>query len=124
MYVLYKYYKKDDRNAIITWKLHKNCFCFKKFVDVPGCLASNDKTLMNILITKKQKEVLATMNKMLIDILSTKENLKLRENLKPKLATRISAHSLEKLVNKFKDVNLHTISESSKMLQVCILIVE
>jgi len=93
-------------------------------VDVPGCLASNDKTLMNILITKKQKEVLATMNKMLIDILSTKENLKLRENLKPKLATRISAHSLEKLVNKFKDVDLHIISESSKMLQVCILIVE
>ena len=84
-------------------------------------MASNDKTLMNILITKKQKEVLATMNKILVDILSSKENLKLRENLKSKLATRISAHSLEKLVNKFKDVDdLHIISESSKKLQVCV----
>lgn len=95
--------------------------CLKEFIDVPGCLASDDKTLMNILITKKQKEVLTTTNKMLIDILSTKENLKLRENLKPKLATRISAHSLEKLIHKFKDIDdLHTISESSKKLQVCI----
>lgn len=77
---------------------------------------------MNILITKTQKEVLTTMNKMLIDILSTKENLKLREKLTPKLTTRISAHSLKKLVNKFKDIDdLHAISESSKKLQVCIL---
>ncbi|XP_011054832.1 PREDICTED: sec1 family domain-containing protein 2-like isoform X2 [Acromyrmex echinatior] len=30
----------------------------QEFIDVPGCLASNDKTLMNILITKKQKVVL------------------------------------------------------------------
>ncbi|EGI65174.1 PREDICTED: sec1 family domain-containing protein 2-like isoform X1 [Acromyrmex echinatior] len=97
----------------------------QEFIDVPGCLASNDKTLMNILITKKQKEVLATMNKILIDILSSKENLKLRENLKPKLATRISAHSLEKLVNKFKDVDdLHIISESSKKLQVVLGIIQ
>ncbi|KYM99632.1 Sec1 family domain-containing protein 2, partial [Cyphomyrmex costatus] len=96
-------------------------FCgSQKFVDIPGCLASNDKTLMNILITKKQKDVLATMNKLLVDILSTKENLKLKENLKPKLGTRISAHSLEKLINKFQDIaDLHTISESSKKLQVC-----
>lgn len=70
---------------------------------------------MNILITKKQKEVLIATNKMLIDILSTKENLK------PKLATRITAHSLEKLVNKVKDIdNLHAITESSKKLQVCV----
>lgn len=80
---------------------------------------------MNMLITKTQKEVLATANKMLIDILSTKEDLKLREKLKPKLTTRISAHSLKKLVNKFKDVDdLHVISESSKELQVCILIMK
>lgn len=80
---------------------------------------------MNILITKAQKEVLATMNKMLIDILSTEENLKLREKLKPKLATRISAHSLKKLVNKFKDIDdLHIISESSKKLQVSIPIMK
>jgi len=73
-----------------------------------------------MLITKKQKEVLTISNKILIDILSTKENLKLKENLKAKLTTRISAHSLEKLVNKFKDIDdLHTISESSKKLQVC-----
>lgn len=53
------------------------------------------------------------MNKTLIDIFSTKENVK------PKLATRISARSLEKFVNKFKDIdNLHAITESSKELQV------
>lgn len=79
---------------------------------------------MNMLITKTQKEVLATANKMLIDILSTKEDLKLREKLKPKLATRISAHSLKKLINKFKDVDLQVISESSKELQVCTLIIK
>lgn len=68
---------------------------------------------------KKQKEVLIAMNKMLIDIFATKENLK------SKLATRISARSLEKLVNKFKDVdNLHAITESSKKLQVCIPMIE
>ncbi|XP_011867005.1 PREDICTED: sec1 family domain-containing protein 2-like isoform X4 [Vollenhovia emeryi] len=96
----------------------------RNFVDIPGCLASSDKTLMNILITKTQKEVLATMNTMLTDILSTKENFKLREKLKPKLATRISAHSLKKLVNKFKDVDLHAISESSKRLQVVLGIIQ
>lgn len=68
---------------------------------------------------KKQKEVLIAMNKILIDILSTKENLK------PKLATRISAHSLEKLVNKVKDIdNLHAITESSKKLQVCVSMIK
>lgn len=88
-------------------------------------MASSDKTLMNILITKTQKEILGTMNKMLIDILSTEENLKLREKLKPKLVTRISAHSLKKLVNKFKDIDdLQAISESSKKLQVSILIMK
>ncbi|KMQ90853.1 sec1 family domain-containing protein 2 [Lasius niger] len=92
---------------------------FKELVEVPGCLASNDKSLMNILITKKQKEVLIAMNKMLIDIFATKENLK------SKLATRISARSLEKLVNKFKDIdNLHAITESSKKLQVVLGIIQ
>lgn len=82
-------------------------------------MASNDKSLMNTLIMKKQKEMLIAMNKMLNDIFSTKENLK------SKLTTRISAHSLEKLVNKFKDTdNLDAITESSKKLQVCISMTE
>ncbi|XP_011167394.2 sec1 family domain-containing protein 2 isoform X1 [Solenopsis invicta] len=97
----------------------------QKFVDVPGCLASNDKTFMNILITKKQKDVLVTTNKILVDILSSKESLKLRESLKTKLTTRISAHSLEKLVNKFKDIDdLHSISESSKKLQMVLGVIQ
>lgn len=89
-----------------------------QFVKVPGCLASVDKSLLNILITKNQKEVLAAANKMLVDILE--ENLKLKENPKPKLTMRISAHSLEKLVNKFKDINeFYAISESrSEQFQV------
>lgn len=74
---------------------------------------------MNILIMKKQKEVLIATNKILIDIFSTKENLK------PKLATRISARSLEKFVNKLKDTdNLDVITESSKKLQVCVPMTE
>lgn len=95
-------------------------FCgSQELTEIPGCLANKDKSLMNILITKKQKEVLIATNKMLIDILSTKENLK------PKLATRITAHSLEKLVNKVKDIdNLHAITESSKKLQVILGIVQ
>lgn len=82
-------------------------------------MASIDKNLMNMLIMKKQKEVLTDANKMLIDILS------MEENLKPKPTVRISVHSLEKVVNKFKDVDdLHIISESSKKLQVCASIKE
>ncbi|XP_032674219.1 sec1 family domain-containing protein 2-like [Odontomachus brunneus] len=96
-----------------------------KLVEVPGCLASNDRSLMNILITKKQKEVLTITNKMLIDILSMKENPKPKENLKSKLTMRISAHSLEKLVNRFKDIgDLCAISEPSKKLQVVLAIIQ
>lgn len=95
-------------------------FCgSQELVEVPGCLASNDKSLMNTLIMKKQKEMLIAMNKMLNDIFSTKENLK------SKLTTRISAHSLEKLVNKFKDTdNLDAITESSKKLQMVLAIIQ
>lgn len=79
---------------------------------------------MNILITKQQKEVLTTTNKMLVDILPMKENLKPKENLKLKLTTRISAHSLEKLVNRFKDIgDLRAILEPSKKLQVRVPII-
>ncbi|XP_029665468.1 sec1 family domain-containing protein 2-like [Formica exsecta] len=95
-------------------------FCgSQEFFEVPGCLASKDKNLMNILIMKKQKEVLIATNKILIDIFSTKENLK------PKLATRISARSLEKFVNKLKDTdNLDVTTESSKKLQVVLGIIQ
>lgn len=95
-------------------------FCgSQEFFEVPGCLASKDKNLMNILIMKKQKEVLIATNKILIDIFSTKENLK------PKLATRISARSLEKFVNKLKDTdNLDVTMESSKKLQVVLGIIQ
>ncbi|XP_025158914.1 sec1 family domain-containing protein 2 isoform X2 [Harpegnathos saltator] len=93
--------------------------------EVPGCLASNDKSLTNVLITKKQKEVLTTANKMLVDILLTNENPKLKENLRSKLATRISVHSLEKLVNRFKDIgDLRAISELNKKLQVILAIIQ
>ncbi|XP_020296109.1 sec1 family domain-containing protein 2-like isoform X2 [Pseudomyrmex gracilis] len=91
---------------------------------IPGCLASN-RTLINTLITKNQKDVLTTLNDMLVDILSTKEKSKLKDSLKLKPATRISAHSLEKLVNKFKEVHdLHTILESSNKLQIVLGIIQ
>lgn len=100
-------------------------FIFSKGpVEVPGCLASKDKSLMNILIMKKQKEVLNTVNKMLVDMLATKESSRLKENLKSRLATRISAHSLQKFVHQFKGVDdLRAILEPSKKLQVRVFII-
>lgn len=79
----------------------------------PGCLASDDSSMINLLIRNKQKDVLLTLHKLLSDMSLAKESPK------PRIATRISAHSLEKLVHKFRNVDdLRDLMNSSKKLQV------
>lgn len=80
---------------------------------VPGCLASNNVELMEILFNKKQKEVLLTLNKMLVDMTTM-------SSPKPnKISTRITAHSLDKGVQKFRDSeSIESLCKNSKNLQV------
>lgn len=81
---------------------------------VPGCLATTKEDLMDILFNKKQKDVLLTLNKMLVDMSTSKESPKTS-----KISTRISAHSLEKGIQKFRDAeSIDTLCKNSKNLQV------
>ena len=80
---------------------------------VPGCLATNDTSFLNLLLNKKQKDLLLAFNKMLVEI-STSES-----PARSKLATRVSAHSLEKLIHKIRDSeSIESLARSSKTLQV------
>ncbi|XP_046740275.1 sec1 family domain-containing protein 2-like [Diprion similis] len=85
----------------------------------PGCLASNDSNMINQLMKNKQKDVLITLHKLLSDILLSKESPKTR------IATRITAHSLEKLVHKLRNVDdLSLILDSSKKLQQVLAVIQ
>lgn len=84
---------------------------------VPGCLASKNGEAMDLLFNKKQKEVLLSLNKMLIDMATNIESPK-----PSKIATRITAHSLEKGVQKFKDSeSIESLCKNNKNLQVLLL---
>lgn len=81
---------------------------------VPGCLANNNEELMDILFNKKQKEVLLTLNKMLIDMSSNISSPKAN-----KISTRITAHSLDKGIQKFRDSeSIESLCKNNKNLQV------
>lgn len=81
---------------------------------VPGCLATNEKNFMDLLLHKKQKDLLLAFNKMLAELSTVNES-----PVKTKLATRVSAHSLEKLIHKFRNSeNIESLTRSSKTLQV------
>lgn len=81
---------------------------------VPGCLATSDQESMDILLNKKQKDVLLTLNKMLINMSANVESPKPN-----KISTRISAHSLEKGIQKFRDSeSIESLCKNSKNLQV------
>ena len=81
---------------------------------VPGCLANTKKELMEILLNKKQKDVLLTLNKMLIDMATSKESPKTN-----KISSRITAHSLEKGIQKYRDAeSVESLCNNSKNLQV------
>lgn len=80
---------------------------------MPGCLATDDDTTLNLLIAKKQKDVLLTLNKWLIEMSAVEQSPKTR------LLTRVSAHSLEKFVHKFRDSEtIQSLAKSNKKLQV------
>ncbi|XP_015586357.1 sec1 family domain-containing protein 2 [Cephus cinctus] len=86
---------------------------------IPGCLASADTHMMEILIAKKQKDVLLSLNKLLTEMAMVKESPKTR------LATRVSVHSLEKLLHKFRNIeNIEILEKSSKHLQQIIAVIQ
>ncbi|CAK9821674.1 Sec1 family domain-containing protein 2 [Anthophora retusa] len=64
--------------------------------EIPGCLASIETATMDLFISQKEKELLSVANQFLNDIPLTKDSSKL------KTPTRISGHSLEKLLNKMQ----------------------
>ncbi|OXU28463.1 hypothetical protein TSAR_011460 [Trichomalopsis sarcophagae] len=93
--------------------------CSSSFM-VPGCLATTKEDLMDILFNKKQKDVLLTLNKMLVDMSTNKESPKTS-----KISTRISAHSLEKGIQKFRDAeSIDTLCKNSKNLQLIAAVVQ
>ena len=81
---------------------------------VPGCLATNDINFLNLLLNKKQKDLLLAFNKVLVEMNTIRESPS-----KTKLATRVSVHSLEKLIHKIRDSeSIESLAHSSKLLQV------
>ncbi|KAI4484821.1 hypothetical protein M0804_007387 [Polistes exclamans] len=89
------------------------------FIEIPGCLATTDRNLMDILISKKQQAVLLTANHLLQTILTTKESPK------SKITTRVSVHSLEKQMYKFQNKNeIYSTLQSNKQLQIIWAIVQ
>ncbi|XP_035735392.1 sec1 family domain-containing protein 2-like isoform X2 [Vespa mandarinia] len=89
------------------------------FIEIPGCLATTDKNLIDSLISKKQQAVLVTANHLLQNILTSKGSPK------SKITTRVSVHSLEKQMYKFQDKNeIYSTLESSKQLQIIWAIVQ
>ena len=80
---------------------------------IPGCLATDDDTTLHLLIAKKQKDVLLTLNRWLMEMSSVEQSPKTR------VSTRVSAHSLEKLVHKFRDTErIERLAKSNKRVQV------
>ncbi|XP_076627268.1 sec1 family domain-containing protein 2 [Colletes latitarsis] len=64
--------------------------------EIRGCLASIEKTTIDLFISEKEKKLLAMAHQSLNDMVSTKDNPKLRT------PTRISGHCLEKALSKIR----------------------
>uniref|UniRef100_A0A0C9RPL8 Scfd2 protein n=1 Tax=Fopius arisanus TaxID=64838 RepID=A0A0C9RPL8_9HYME len=87
---------------------------------VSGCLATSDSHNFNLLIAKKQKDVLLTLNKWLIEM-SSRE----LQSPKAKMSTRVSAHSLEKLIHKIRDnESSKNLANYSKKLQITLAVIQ
>ena len=67
--------------------------------ETPGSLSSISDTMMDLLISQKEKKLLSTVNQFLNDMTLIKDSPKL------KTPTRISGHSLEKVLNKIQSMN-------------------
>ncbi|KOX67720.1 Sec1 family domain-containing protein 2 [Melipona quadrifasciata] len=83
--------------------------------ETPGCLASIADTTMDLLISQKEKKLLSTVNQFLNDMTLTKDSPKLRT------PTRISGHSLEKVLNKIQSVNSIDFTTADTEKLQCIL---
>ncbi|XP_076233260.1 sec1 family domain-containing protein 2 isoform X2 [Calliopsis andreniformis] len=87
--------------------------------EVPGCLASMEKATLDLFVLEKEKRLLAMANRSLTDIVSTKDSPKL------KTPTRISGHSLEKVLSKFRTANdLDSATVCTEKIQRILAIVE
>lgn len=81
---------------------------------VPGCIATDDIDKIKLLITKKQKDVLLTLNKWLFEMSPSDI-----QSPKARFSTRVTAHSLEKLLHKIRDSeSIDNMAKFSKQLQV------
>ncbi|KAG7197737.1 hypothetical protein KM043_001562 [Ampulex compressa] len=87
---------------------------------VPGCLAGMDEGTMDLLISKKAKEVLAVAHRVLMDMLPN------RESPKTKAAySRISAHGVEKILSKIGDTShIGSGAYSNKKVQAFLSVVQ
>lgn len=84
-----------------------------KSYEIPGCLASMEDEMMDLLISQKGKRLLNTVNQFLNDITLAKGSPKLRT------PTRISGHSLEKLLSKIQSTNsIDSMTIHTEKLQV------
>lgn len=79
---------------------------------VSGCLATKDTEMLDMLLVKKQKDILLALNKMLIDMCSL-------SSPKTRISTRVSVHSLEKCVQNYcNNESVVSLAKHSKKLQV------
>ncbi|KAK0098398.1 hypothetical protein PV326_008830 [Microctonus aethiopoides] len=87
---------------------------------VPGCIATDDIDKIKLLITKKQKDVLLTLNKWLFEMSPSDI-----QSPKARFSTRVTAHSLEKLVHKIRDSeSIDNMAKFSKQLQIIIAVIQ
>ncbi|XP_068969221.1 sec1 family domain-containing protein 2-like isoform X1 [Bombus flavifrons] len=90
-----------------------------KSYEIPGCLASMEDEMMDLLISQKGKRLLNTVNQFLNDITLAKGSPKLRT------PTRISGHSLEKLLSKIQSTNsIDSMIIHTEKLQCILAIIE
>lgn len=66
--------------------------------EVPGCLASIEKSMINFFVSENEKKLLTVANQML-------NNISMKDSLKLRTPVRISGHSLEKAVSKIQCTN-------------------
>ncbi|XP_017883570.1 sec1 family domain-containing protein 2-like isoform X2 [Ceratina calcarata] len=89
-----------------------------KSYNVPGCLASVEKNMMDLFISQKEKMLLNKANQLLNDMVLTKDSPKL------KMSTRISGRSLEKVLNKIQTTNNDSLTVYIEKLECILAIIE
>ncbi|XP_012287131.1 sec1 family domain-containing protein 2 isoform X2 [Orussus abietinus] len=86
---------------------------------VPGCLATDDPSLIKLLISEKQKMVLLKFNQLLMDMTV------LKVSPKAKFGTRITVYTLEKLLHKLRDSEgIESLTRFSKKIQIIMAVIQ